>query len=308
MGRGCSSQKRARPRPPADPAVGCRTCISGLTGSIHRRRLAAMPADASGVPSSDPAADTGVDGEATLSARIDPAPEPPTDPGPIAPPEPAPLPPAPPAPPALPAPRASPAPPEPAPSPPAPPVPAPSPPAAAPETPAPPPQVVPAPMLAPRTDPVPAPVLPRQTSVAAPLLPPAAVVPPAPTPATQQVVVMPASPASPAAVPPPRSPTWSGRARVPGAAPPGVRSAAPAQPTQPISRYGYSPATLVTPAVRSPNPTRRRPGRVRRFFGALSALLLLLAVPVVSAYVAYKLASGENPFEWPPSMDLSRVF
>jgi hypothetical protein len=31
-------------------------------------------------------------------------------------------------------------------------------------------------------------------------------------------------------------------------------------------------------------------------------------VPVVSAYVSYKLASGENPFEWPPSMDLSRVF
>jgi hypothetical protein len=35
---------------------------------------------------------------------------------------------------------------------------------------------------------------------------------------------------------------------------------------------------------------------------------LLLAVPVVSAYVAYKLTLGENPFEWPPSMDLSRVF
>jgi hypothetical protein len=38
------------------------------------------------------------------------------------------------------------------------------------------------------------------------------------------------------------------------------------------------------------------------------ALILLLAVPVVSAYVAYKLSAGENPFEWPPSMDLSRVF
>jgi hypothetical protein len=55
-------------------------------------------------------------------------------------------------------------------------------------------------------------------------------------------------------------------------------------------------------------PARRRKGRIRRFFGALFALILLLAVPVVSAYVAYKLSSGENPFEWPPSMDLSRIF
>jgi hypothetical protein len=52
----------------------------------------------------------------------------------------------------------------------------------------------------------------------------------------------------------------------------------------------------------------RRRGRIRRFFGALVALTLILAVPVASAYVSYKLASGENPFEWPPSMDLSRVF
>jgi hypothetical protein len=37
-------------------------------------------------------------------------------------------------------------------------------------------------------------------------------------------------------------------------------------------------------------------------------VLLLIAVPVVSAYVSYKLASGENPFVWPPSMDLSHVF
>jgi hypothetical protein len=36
--------------------------------------------------------------------------------------------------------------------------------------------------------------------------------------------------------------------------------------------------------------------------------LLLIAVPVVSAYVAYKLASDENPFNWPPTVDLSRVF
>jgi len=47
---------------------------------------------------------------------------------------------------------------------------------------------------------------------------------------------------------------------------------------------------------------------LRRFFGAILALVLIVAVPVVSAYVAYKLASGQNPFEWPPTMDLSRVF
>jgi hypothetical protein len=52
---------------------------------------------------------------------------------------------------------------------------------------------------------------------------------------------------------------------------------------------------------------RRRSG-ARRFFTALFALALLLAVPVVSAYVAYKLSAGENPFEWPPTMDLSKVF
>jgi hypothetical protein len=70
-----------------------------------------------------------------------------------------------------------------------------------------------------------------------------------------------------------------------------------------MSPYGY-------PAERpaGPYPTVRRRGRCRRFLGALLALLLVLAVPVVSAYVSYKLASGENPFDWPPSMDLSRVF
>lgn len=51
----------------------------------------------------------------------------------------------------------------------------------------------------------------------------------------------------------------------------------------------------------------RRSG-ASRFFIALLALVLILAVPVVSAYVSYKLASGENPFEWPPTMDLSKVF
>jgi hypothetical protein len=60
--------------------------------------------------------------------------------------------------------------------------------------------------------------------------------------------------------------------------------------------------------VRAQRPLRRKRSAVRRFLGALIALLLLLAVPVVSAYVAYKLASGENPFDWPPTVDLSRVF
>jgi hypothetical protein len=60
--------------------------------------------------------------------------------------------------------------------------------------------------------------------------------------------------------------------------------------------------------VRPQRPARRKRSAVRRFLGALIALLLLLAVPVVSAYVAYKLASGENPFDWPPTVDLSRVF
>ncbi len=53
--------------------------------------------------------------------------------------------------------------------------------------------------------------------------------------------------------------------------------------------------------------TVRRSGAARRFFGALFAMLLLLAVPVVTAYVSYKLASGENPFEWPPTVDLSHI-
>ena len=61
------------------------------------------------------------------------------------------------------------------------------------------------------------------------------------------------------------------------------------------------------PAYR-PYATVRRAGRARRFFGALFAMLLCLAVPVASAYVSYKLTSGENPFEWPPSMDLSNIF
>jgi hypothetical protein len=68
------------------------------------------------------------------------------------------------------------------------------------------------------------------------------------------------------------------------------------------------PARPRPPAPAGRRPARRRRGRLRRFLGAVVALLLLLAVPVVSAYVAYKLASGENPFDWPPQVDLSQVF
>jgi hypothetical protein len=73
---------------------------------------------------------------------------------------------------------------------------------------------------------------------------------------------------------------------------------------------GSDPDAAAIPHVpqwREPAPRRRRSG-ASRFFTALFALLLLVAVPVVSAYVAYKLASGENPFDWPPTMDLSKVF
>jgi hypothetical protein len=96
-----------------------------------------------------------------------------------------------------------------------------------------------------------------------------------------------------------------------GASAPGQKKpAAPTAPTAMMARYPDS-ATRMSPPVPQAayaRPARRRKGRIRRFFGALFALILLLAVPVVSAYVAYKLSSGENPFEWPPSMDLSRIF
>ena len=78
-------------------------------------------------------------------------------------------------------------------------------------------------------------------------------------------------------------------------------------PQTQVAQYGNPYGTSVQP-VYVPYPALRRPGGARRFFGALFAMLLILAVPVVSAYVSYKLASGENPFEWPPRMDLSRIF
>jgi hypothetical protein len=108
---------------------------------------------------------------------------------------------------------------------------------------------------------------------------------------------------------PPKPEKWAGRAALAGAGAPGPKkAAAPTAPTAMMARYP-DPATQLGPRMaQAPYPPRRRRGVLRRFFGALFALVLLLAVPVVSAYVAYKLSSGENPFEWPPSMDLSRIF
>jgi hypothetical protein len=183
--------------------------------------------------------------------------------------------------------------------------------------------------------PAPAPVFPPAPPVAppvaAPPVPPAPVVPPtvvappvmmAPIPAQSAPPPMPAPtaplPPVPSAPPPPPAPTeppkpekWAGRAQIAGAAAPGQKKAAgPTAPTAMMSRYSDAAETRVAmsnhPGAVAVRPRRR--GRFRRFLGAVFALILLVAVPVVSAYVSYKLASGENPFEWPPSMDLSRVF
>jgi hypothetical protein len=99
---------------------------------------------------------------------------------------------------------------------------------------------------------------------------------------------------------------------VPKPPPPARYPVYPAYPPPPTNPTLVAAPLPGRPAVlRQPGPylvVVRRRGRVRRFFGAMFALTLILSVPVVSAYVSYKLASGENPFEWPPSMDLSRVF
>lgn len=111
---------------------------------------------------------------------------------------------------------------------------------------------------------------------------------------------------------------WAGRVVVPGAAGPGQKkAAAPIAPTQKMARVAAPTPTVIAarvapaPRPQAPRPAaarvRRRSG-FRRFLGAVLALLLLLAVPVVSAYVAYKLALGDSPFDWPPAVDLSRVF
>jgi len=86
---------------------------------------------------------------------------------------------------------------------------------------------------------------------------------------------------------------WAGRVAVPGSGPGAGPGPQPVAPTAPR----MAPLVVV----------RRRSG-LRRFLGVIVALILLVAVPVVSAYVSYKLAMGENPFEWPPTMDLSKVF
>ena len=116
------------------------------------------------------------------------------------------------------------------------------------------------------------------------------------------------------AAPPPAEPQpekWAGRVGVPGAAAPGQKKpAAPTTPTQYMAPYAEPGGTTAGAPGRAAPPTRAD-GSARatsRFFLALFALVLLLAVPVVSAYVAYKLASGGNPFEWPPTVDYDQIF
>src|SRR6185436_8737896 len=118
-------------------------------------------------------------------------------------------------------------------------------------------------------------------------------------------VASPTAPVAPVTTPPPppQPQKVAGRVIVPGATPPGKKkAAAPTAPTQMIARQD----TAVAPrqaAVRAPSPAaprprvRRRRSGFRRFVTAVIALVLVIAVPVVSAYVSYKLASGENPFE-----------
>ncbi|HEX6872708.1 MAG TPA: hypothetical protein VF163_16550 [Micromonosporaceae bacterium] len=137
-----------------------------------------------------------------------------------------------------------------------------------------------------------------------------------PTPGTAPALTGPApAPASaptPAPAPAVAKPEkWAGRVAVPGAVAPGQKSAAaPPAPTRTLARVAEPRATGYPGPASYPAqaPVRRRRSGARRFFGALFAVLLILAVPVVSAYVSYKLASGENPFEWPPTVDYSHVF
>jgi hypothetical protein len=76
-----------------------------------------------------------------------------------------------------------------------------------------------------------------------------------------------------------------------------------------MAPYAELGATTVAPRVApAPRPGPRKRSATSRFFLAVFALVLLLAVPVVSAYVAYKLASGGNPFEWPPTVDYDQIF
>jgi hypothetical protein len=135
----------------------------------------------------------------------------------------------------------------------------------------------------------------------------------------QPAEVQPAK-AQPAKAVPAKPEVWSGRVAIPGAVGPGQKkTAAPTAPTQKMARIAEPTPTVVAPRPVAPRPvtpsrplapsrTRRKRSLFKRFLAALIALLLLLAVPVVAAYMAYKLASGENPFDWPPTVDLSHVF
>ena len=112
-------------------------------------------------------------------------------------------------------------------------------------------------------------------------------------------------PTQPAPTPEPQPEKWAGRVSVPGASAPGQK-----KPTAATAYMAPLAQTAVGPRlVEAPRPRpRRRRSATSRFFIALFALVLLLAVPVVSAYVAYKLASGGNPFEWPPTVDYDQIF
>ena len=123
----------------------------------------------------------------------------------------------------------------------------------------------------------------------------------------------PTEPLAPAVPPPPEK--WAARVVVPGAVGPGQKkAAAPPAPTQHMARLESAPTAITTraPGLRAPAgyrpPGRRRRRRSRRVFIALFALVLLIAVPVTSAYVAYKLTAGQNPFEWPPTVDYDKIF
>jgi hypothetical protein len=130
--------------------------------------------------------------------------------------------------------------------------------------------------------------------------------------------VAPAPAAAPASTPAPDK--VSARVIIPGASAPGQRKTPgpvaqtaklyePTRAFEPVRAPAAAPRPVATQATlpRGVPAARRRRRRGRRFLTAVLAVVLVLAVPVVSAYVAYKLASGENPFQWPPSMDLSKV-
>jgi hypothetical protein len=128
---------------------------------------------------------------------------------------------------------------------------------------------------------------------------------------------VPTAPSAPAAPAPPSK--VAGRVIVPGATAPGQKKkAAPTTPTHLMARQDTAVEPRQTAAPRAPaqapyrpapaRPPRRRRSAFRRFVTAIIALVLVVAVPVVSAYVSYKLASGENPFEWPPTVDYDSFF